>query len=190
MEDLEYMLKGPTFINLVKYIKKKRGKDGVDRVFGMVKKEHPGLFIPSDGFKTKEFYREMSFCAIMEAFDREYGKGDLREAYNFGRFDAHNLGIMGFFISFLDNPVKVIEKAPKTWRGYHNAGDIVVHELDDDHAVMELKDYYKSRTVCTEITGFFTGAGEQTKCRNIKIEHVKCTFRGDDTEEYLVTWEN
>ena len=189
MNDRRYLLKGATFLNLITYIKKKRGKDGVERVFKLLREENPDLYIDPRDLSPKRMYPEICFNGILETYDREYGKGDLREAYNFGVYDVENMGIMGLFVSFLGDPMEVIRKAPEGWKSYHEGGELVLTQMDPGHCVFELRDYLVSRTVCTELTGFFTAASKKTRGKNIKVEHTACACDGASACEFTVTWD-
>jgi len=189
MDEEDYRLKGPAFLTLVRYIKERRGQKGVDHVFSILKKEMPELYIPSKEFKTKKMYPDMLFIRLLEILDREFGKGDLRECYNFGRYSSYNLGVMGIFVSFLGTPSTVLKKAPKSWRYYRNRGELVVTKLEPGLGVLELRGYLKSKTICTELLGFFNGAAEQTKAKNVKVRETKCKSKGDPVCEFMITWE-
>lgn len=189
MHELEYKLKGPAFITLIDYIKERRGKRGVDYIFSILKKEAPDLYVHPDRFKTKEMYPDILFIKLMKILDREFGKGDLSECYNLGRWSSQHLGVMGIFVSFLGTPTSVIKKAPKSWRYYHNKGELVVTKLEPGIGIIELRDFLKSNTICTQLLGFFRGAAEQTRGKNVKVEKTKCTSEGDPVCEFTVTWD-
>lgn len=189
MDEEDYKLKGPAFITLVDYIKERRGQKGVDHIFSILKKEAPELYVAPKEFKTKEMYPDILFIKLLEILDREFGKGDLKECYNYGHYSSHHLGVMGIFISFLGTPASILKKAPKSWQYYRNKGELVVTKLEPGIGVIELRDYIKSKTICTELLGFFNGAAEQTKAKNVKVKHTRCRADGEPVCEFEVTWE-
>ncbi len=189
MDEQECKLKGTTFVNLVKYIQKKRGQRGVDQIFDILKKEAPDLYISSTEFKTREMYPEQTFLKLLEIVDKEFGNGDLKECYNFGYYDAHNLGIMGFFISFLGDPQYIIQKAPRSWFMYHNSGELKIRHLEPGLGIIEVHDNIKSKVLCSEMLGYFTGAAEQTKGKNVCVEETRCRCDGHDVCEFTIKWD-
>ncbi len=189
MDEEDYLLKGPAFLGLINYIKERRGKKGVEQVFSKLKREAPDMYVAPGEFKTKDSYPDLLFIKLLEIMDQEIGKGDLSECYNFGLYDSHHLGVAGYFISFLGNPSIVIKKAPKSWKYYHNKGELLVTKLESGIGVIELRDYIKSKTICRELEGFFTGAAKQTKGKNVKVKKTKCTSKGDLVCEFTITWD-
>jgi predicted hydrocarbon binding protein len=189
MHEREYKLKGPAFISLINYIKERRGRRGVDHIFSILKKEAPELYTNPDRFKTREMYPDILFIKLLEILDREYGSGDLKECYKLGYYNAHNLGVMGYLISFFATPATIIKRAPKSWDYYRNKGELVVTKLEPGQGIIEIRDYLKSKTICTEILGFFTGAAKQAKARNVKVEHTRCTSDGDPVCEFTIKWD-
>jgi predicted hydrocarbon binding protein len=189
MDEEDYLLKGTVFVNLIKYIKERRGQKGVDHIFNLLKKETPEFHIEPTELKTKEMYPELTFLKLLEIVDREFGEGDLTECYNFGYYDSHHLGVAGFFISFIGKPSTVIKKAPKSWKYYHNLGELVVTKEERGLAVIELRDYLANKVACTEILGYLKGAGEQTKAKSTSVKHTRCRAYGDPVCEFTITWD-
>lgn len=189
MDEENYLLKGQAFLGVINYIKERRGKRGVEQVFSALKEEVPDMYVASDEFRTKESYPDLLFIKLLEIMDREIGQGDLSECYDFGYYDSHHLGVAGYFISFLGNPSTVIKKAPKSWKYYHNKGELVVTKLEPGIGVIELRDYIKSTTMCKELEGFFTGAARQTRGKNVQVKKTKCRSLGDSVCEFTITWD-
>jgi predicted hydrocarbon binding protein len=189
MDEENYFLKGQAFLGLINYIKERRGQRGVDQVFSALRKQAPDMYVAPRDFKTKESYLDLLFIKLLEIMDKEIGQGDLSECYNFGIYDSHHLGVAGYFISFLGSPSTIIKKAPKSWKFYHNKGELVITKLEPGIGVLELRDYIKSTTMCKELEGFFTGAAKQTKGKNVKVNKTKCKSRGDSVCEFTITWD-
>jgi hypothetical protein len=189
MGEVESQIKGTTFVNLVKYVKERRGQQGVEHIFSILKKEAPKLYIPPDSFKTRDMYPEVTLQKLLEIVDREYGKGDLKECYKFGLYDANNLGVLGFFISFKGDPQYIIQKAPRSWYLYHNTGELRISQLEPGLGVIEVWDNLKSKALCHEMLGYYTGAAKQTKGKNIRVEETRCRCKGDPVCEFTFKWD-
>lgn len=189
MDEDDYKLKGPAFITLIEYIKERRGQKGVDHIFSILKEEAPDLYVAPGEFKTKEMYPDSLFIKLLEILDREFGEGDLKECYNYGVYSSRHLGVMGIFVSFLGTPSVILKKAPKSWKYYRNKGELVVTKLEPGLGVFEIRGYIKSKTICAELLGFFNGAAEQTKAKNVKVRHTRCRAEGEPVCEFEITWD-
>lgn len=189
MDEENYFIKGPVFLSLINYLKEKKGQRGVDQIFDLLKEEAPDVYMAPNEFTTKDMYREAIFLKLLELVDRELGAGDLSECYRFGYYDSHHLGVMGYFVSFLGTPTKILQKAPKSWKYYHKKGELVVPKLEPGLGIIELHGYLKSEVMCAEILGYLTGAAEQTKGKNVKVEETQCVCKGDSVCQFKVTWE-
>ena len=40
-----------------------------------------------------------------------------------------------------------------------------------------------------EILGYFNGAADQTRGKNVKVKHTRCASKGDPVCEYTITWD-
>ncbi len=189
MNDWDRTITGQSFLNLITFIKKQWGQDGVDKIFGILKKEHPRYYINPKEINAKEAYPELIQFKILEVMDHEFGNGDTKLCTRFGRYNANNLGFKGFFISFLGSPTKVLTSAPSSWARWHNNGELVVTKAEPGIGVFEIRDYLANEYMCAELLGFFNTAANLTRAKNVVVKETKCKCQGADVCEFTVTWD-
>ena len=72
----------------------------------------------------------------------------------------------------------------------YSIGKLEVLEFNEDKKkiLMSLKNFKIHPLVCLYLEGYFQGVAELALKDKVKCEEVKCVFRGDNFNEYLIQW--
>ena len=105
----------------------------------------------------------------LEAFGRRAGRAELTDAVGVYRF-----------LTMILTPTALLRKASTLWSTVHSHGKLTVDKEEDGAATVSLTDFPSEEAHCARLAGWFEGAGEMTKVKNIRVLHDQCLTRGDD----------
>lgn len=180
-------IRGLIIENIVKYVKKRRGQMGVDRLFDYVG-SHYGKKITQKDIVQHNWYPHRLFRTFVEGAAEVMGKDAGTLATEMGMFSSQNIGFLKFFLKFTKSPEDIITTAMDTWHQYHKMGRIEVVKIENGRCVVRVYDYFGGPYFCNGLASNMEGFLSYT-AKNVHAEEVKCVSRGDDYCEYLITWE-
>ena len=86
---------GTSLVNIIKFVKKRRGVNGVEEVFARLKEEAHNLWVDPSSAKEKEWYQLDTVLDVLRIYEDLYGGPDLKQTFNIGVHNAKNLGVLG-----------------------------------------------------------------------------------------------
>ncbi len=175
-----------TFLPNLDYIRLKRGEYGEKLVINeLLKRGYNYDFRHMDKMAWVPIKVRKEFMQIL---NEELGWGN-DKIYDMGYFAPQKSPIMKFFFGLFLSVNTAFSNAPKMWEKHYNIGRLEVPEMGKNRAIMVLKNVDIHPLYCEYLRGYFAGTTELV--RGVKSAHVeenKCTFRGDEHHEYVVTW--
>lgn len=129
--------------------------------------------------------RVLSLIAISRAFNL-----DSEGIKNMG-FNAPKISLMiKFFMRYFLSPEKIMEKAGEMWDKHYSVGRLDVGEVNSEENYMRghLYEIDLHPIFCDYLTGYFSSIIKMGVGKETKGEEAKCTHKGDDQHEFLVTW--
>ena len=180
-------IKGTSFLGDIEYVREKKGEEGLKRVEEETKKL--GFPIEYGKIKENDWYsiglRLVSFTAILNTFG--WGEKELAEiAQNSPKVSF----IIRFFMKYFVSPEKIFRGAAgRIWKRYYSTGSLRAMDFFRDEkggwAILRVERMKNHPMSC-----FFIGAFKLSEPRfmDINFEETKCTYRGDDCDEFLIKW--
>jgi len=185
-------IKGTSFKGDLEYILEKKGRGGLR----MVEKETERLGYPVEYEKIKEteWYpvglRMVSLTAILNTFN--WGKKELIEL---AEASTKVSFIVRLFMRYFVSTEKVFkESGPRMWKRYFNTGSLGAIDFKESkegsYGIFRLTNFKLHPLYCLYLGHFLVGIGKLTepRAKEMRVEEIKCMFRGDPYHEYLIKW--
>lgn len=172
------------------FVKEKMGQEGFEKLQNAIKKA--GIQIPyEDKTNSTKWYplswRLLSILFIKDTFNWDEEKiREMGEAAPKYSFIVRTL--LRYFISF----EKTFLEISKYWKEHYSVGEIIIPDssvVNERYLLFYLKDFDIHPILCEYYKGYFLSICKIViKAENMKIEEIKCSFRGDKHHEFKVTW--
>jgi hypothetical protein len=188
MTKKEPLCRGDTFTTNLKYIKKKYGRDGLDKVQEELKKRKSSLVLKE--LKDLEWYplheRKLFLEAVYYGILEPLGK----RLYDFAYAAPKDRGMLKLFVRLRYSPNELVEKAPQIWGDYYTRGKLEIIKNGKKGAKLKLKEFHFEpyEMMIEYMEGYFQAFFEMTGAKEPK---VKITRVADSYEPYFnvkVTW--
>ena len=180
-------VRGIMLLNIIRYVKKRRGADGVRELMKHVS-ELEGREISDKEIKEYEWYSHHLFKSFVFASARVFDTTPGEIATRLGTQTAKDLGFLRFFVKFTQTPEKIVHKSAEIWSQYHRIGKLRVVESKERRIVLRLTEYFGGPYFCNGLVSNIKGILEYT-AKNVNVEESMCTSRGDPYCEFVITWE-
>ncbi len=178
-------VKGDLLRSYFKYIRIEEGDEGVAKVEKMM--EEAGFpFRGSDIMPFHwypAFYEPMIVLAAKEVFnwsDEDVFKAGL----NAVKFSLLVRTMLQLFVS----PERLFKEARKYWNQNYDFGDLESAEMEKGKSyTLRIKDYNIHPIACIYSAGYMLGMAQLATKDKLEIREVKCTSRGDEYDEFIIT---
>jgi hypothetical protein len=182
-------VKGVTLKTDAEYVLKEKREEGLKRL--EIELESLGCQIKYREIKTMAFYpvglRAISLLAIKKVFNY-----DDKKIEEMGFLATKRSLIVKLFVKYFLNLQRVFSiEAPRLWKKHYTIGELIPVELNEEknYAILRLKEFNIHPILCLYLGGYFCGITQMiVKVQQINFKETKCTFRGDDYHEFLITW--
>jgi hypothetical protein len=182
--------KGSELITFANYIRDLKGEEGLRAV--EKKMAEAGCPFRFDEVKEMgQWYPEyVNVLAILTA--KHVFNWSKEDVFNFGYNSPKYSFLLKIFVKYFTSFKMVFEGAPKYWRKFLDVGEIEATEFNEEkkYLILQLRDYMFHPIMCDYFAGYFLKIAENSvKSQKVKIEEVKCSYRGDPYHEYFISWE-
>ncbi len=189
LKNFQGNVKGEALRTTTEYVKRKHGDEGVKKL--EEKLNELGVEIKLDEINPSEMISEgINALSIITC----------REIFNWTENDTLELGRFSFKTSFLTKSIiryfvslkMAINGASRLWDTYYDFGELKITRFSEEEKIIIIrKDGYKTHpTICLQHKGYFLAGIELVlDKKNVTIEEVKCTHKGDDYDEYVLKWD-
>lgn len=193
-EELEKLLKlkgkikGVFLQTDAKYIIENEGEEGLLRLEKKLK-NIGNYALDYRNAKAMKWYdvglRPISLLLIKDVFG--YNDKQIREM---GRMAAKFSFIIKLFVRFFASIEKLVERIPDYYKMQYNIGKLEVINFDNKGKKLSLalKNFKIHPLVCLYLEGYFQGVGELALKGDVTCKEIKCVFRSDSFNEYLIRW--
>lgn len=181
--------KGPLFKGTLKYIKERFGEEKLKEVKEKLPEEVKNFL--QKPILDSSFYPASYLESINEAIISSTEPGADKIYKEIGRFSA-DAGYHGIYkLLFAVASTKfMVGRAPQVWKTYYSQGILKMEIKEGNNAQILLFDSgIRHRSLCLRIEGFMERVVELTGGKNPKTTHLKCFEKGNDVEEWLLSWE-
>jgi len=180
--------RGVNLTNAAVFVAKKKGKEGVRKIEEAL--EEFGFPLEFGRVKTMDFYPAgylpVIFLLMKQLFN--WGDEDLRELCGFAVTSSL---VVRVYMKFFHSAPQMAQKAPEIWREYFNVGELEVvdYDLEKKYAIFEIRNFDLHKTFCTCVEGYLKNIMKLLlNPRKIFSQEVKCTFKGQSSHRFRVTW--
>lgn len=182
-------IRGVVFYTDASYVSQREGQSGLDKIEKAVKEL--GYPINYRNPKKTDWYpiglRAISLILIKDALG--WSDEDINQmGWNAPSFSF----IIKIFMKFFISVTKIAQESPKLWTEHYRDIGTLVPEVDEEKRVLilRLKDFKVDPIFCPYLAGYFKRvASFGLSGQKIDCKETKCVFRGDEYDEFTITWE-
>lgn len=182
------LVKGEPVLQMLGYVKKRKGMKGVNQVLGFTNNKHSTKYKFSD-FKDMDWYSQLHYDSMLEGMEQVFPDDDKMFTKACTHF-LDNYGIMKYFVKFAMSPQQLMRKASKDFNKFYSTGVLTVEDMKKKHARIKLSEFPFTDHWNRSFAGFLealcihaTGAQEvDCKIETKADENVLSTY-------FLVDWE-
>jgi len=184
---LKGQIRGAAIKEIIKYILKEEGKDGLGKLEDAMEKI--GYSIKDRNIKAMKFYPLGLEASTLVAVKRLFNYDD-KKFQDLGRFAGKFSIIIRLFMGYLASIEKIAKEAPKMWRKYFSIGDFNMAEINEEekYVILRIENYYLHPIHCQILIGYLSSILQIVVKSPVTGEETKCTFQGDEYHEYLLKW--
>jgi len=185
MMSLKGKIRGAALKEIMSYILKEEGKEGLDKL----KETMDSMGHPIGNIRAMEFYsfglEAITLVAVKRLFNYDERKFQDLGSYA-GKFSIVIRLFMGYLIS-LERLVGIVQEM---WGKYFTIGKVKIIDInkEEKHVVVRIEDYYLHPIHCQVLVGYLSSILQIVVKGKVTAQETKCTFRGDDYQEYLLKW--
>jgi len=180
--------KAAIFHTNVKYIRRRRGNEGIILLNKILKEmgvdlnaEKIEAMKPSENIPLELRVKFLEAC--LKLFDNDTAK--LRAM---GREAPKDSLIVRLFLGYFMSPNGVIKHAPALWKEHYSEGELFIVQNDPNVGRLGLRNFKYSKLMCIYLCGYFEGVGDVTRAKNISCRETKCVHEGADYCEFEIKW--
>jgi hypothetical protein len=186
-------VRGEAILNRLNYIVKKEGAAGLTQV--EEKLLELGYPIDIKMINSLGWYVEAQSILIIVV---------AREIFNWNEETIYDMGAyspkISFIVKLLMNFVSLttaFKAAPHSWSKHHSTGTLVAAEYNEEKKIIFLRllDFKFHPLYCLYLRGYFSEIGRliiykgrNSSTSSITVTETKCTFKGDEYDEFKITW--
>ena len=176
-------VKGEVFRTHAHYIIKKEGEEGLKKLED--KMTELGVPIKFDEIKPFEWVSE-GLSSLTIIVSKEVFNWTEEDVFEMGRFAPKFSFIIKVMIQYLVSIETLFNNAAKYWDKHFDFGYVeTVFEKENKKMIIKEYEFKTHPLLCIYHAGYFKGLAEF----GVKGEvESKCVYRGEDYNEYIVTW--
>lgn len=185
---VEGKVKGTIIVQPIKFIRSKK-EEGYPLVPDSLQHYLSERILPTSWHPETDHYELLKVSAALYAGPTR-GK-DPAVWEEIARITAPSL-LDGTYRSLVrkGDPARTLASFTSLWGLQHDSGRVVVKQLGESSARIELHDYgLASDLMCASIRGSMVGLLEVAGARNVEMEHTQCRSHGDAVCAWEVRWD-
>jgi len=171
------------------FIQNKKGVEGLRAV--EEKMAELGYPINLKQIKPGEWYPEaLSVLVILTAKDL-FGWTE-KDIFEMGSLAPKHTFISRILMRYFISMERFMLEVPKHWKKHVDIGELEVVQFDEEkkYIILREKDFKFHPILCIYHAGYYRGITDFIiKSQKISIEEVRCVFKGDPYNEYVIKWE-
>ena len=181
-------VRGDIILGNFSYIRQEKGEIGLEKVKKKVKEF--GYSVDINRIKPLEWYPEsLSVMVILVA--KKVFQWEDEDIFEMGKQTTKYSFIMKMLIKYFSSLRMIFTEASKYWEKYLDVGKLEIIEVDEKKKfiILTIKDYDFHPSLCFYHAGKMLQIAELClDKKDIKIEEIKCLFKGDPYHKYLISW--
>lgn len=190
MNKLQGKERGADIKYLVNYVKIKEGENGL-KALKIELAEQYNFFLPNFEKVVEVEWIPESIPHIFLVASVRFFNWNEKDVYEMGRSAISYSKTIKMFIRYFSSVKMTMQKAIGNWGEYYTEGSASLISFDKEkkEAQVEIKDFKTHPFVCIYLAGVFSKVAEITSgSKNVKVEEMKCIFKGDASHVFKLTW--
>ncbi len=182
------MIKGTAVKSTLSYIRERLGNRESEFLATLPEEFRP---LMTQSILVSGYYEALGVGEIMERCANFLGVPTGKFYLECGQASA-DFGLNTVYRIFLKlgSPEYIIKKAPLVWRSYYSQGNFEVLQSSPVTATVRIVDGdLPHPAICGRIEGWMARTMELSGGKNVAMTHVRCSFKGDDCEEWKGQWQ-
>ncbi len=181
----ERYCRGGIYYSRISYVKEKYGIVGMQKLLREMKKY--GYTGPEDDSEIKimEKYPVDYNIIFLKAFKNLYGE---KAFERLALESPKRKGVVGTFVRWAGKPEEIVKNAGKYWNTFYLFGKLEGKMTGEKEAIVKGFDVSPDKIFCDFLTLYFKGIFILIGENNVRVEHTKCTHKGDEHEEWHIKW--
>jgi predicted hydrocarbon binding protein len=180
-------IKGIHIINVIEFVRKKRGKNGLDALFQRINKGKPKpQHVFENSFVEKEWYPYDLYLEFLSTADDVTGTGDMARCFEMGYQTIKNLGHLSY-LARSPNVHDFLKGAQESWHHVYDFGSVESIVDEENKLVVRYHGFPKSKVKCEYFKGSLTGMLELCGLKG-EVKETACNTEGAAWCEYTLTW--
>ena len=182
-------VKGISMASTREFVKSKYGSDDFKKWLESLSPEARAIFekpvLASEWYSPKQ-----AFIEPTEAVCRMFYNGDIRGAWDLGRFSAE-YSLKGIYKIFLriTTPEYLMERATKVFTSYYNPSEMIVASAEPGKVVLRITQFEGiTDTIEHRMAGWLERAVELCGKKSSKVTIQKSMAKTKEPAEFLVEW--
>ncbi len=170
------------------YIKQKEGEDGLKKLEEKMKEL--GAFVDFKRLGSLTWEEDWKF-SLMLATCKETFNWEEDDIFEMGRYSPRASFFIKSIMQYIVSIDTVFKKVDYYWRRHHDFAELEPVEINkkEKYVIVRLKGFHRHPLMCTYHAGYFKGVVEfSVKASEINIKETKCIHRGDEYDEYKISW--
>jgi len=183
----ERHIKGTHIINVLKFVKNKRGIMGLENLLEkMNQNQDKHQALTEDSFIEKEWYPYELYLEFLIAADEICGTGDMSRIYEMGHRTVQNLGHLSY-LTREDSVFEFLKNGSANWSKFYDFGRLEIVEKRVGKIVVRYHEFPDAKAKCEYFRGSITGMIELCGIDG-KVEQTACNTKGSEYCEFTITW--
>lgn len=181
-------IKGTIFHAHEAFIRSRQGEEGVK----LVEKKTRELGYPVNFKEIRPFaWYPDALSVLVVIVAKEVFNWSQKEVFEMGKAAPKVSMIIRLLLKHFVSIKKVFEECPKFWHRHVDFGSFENIDFNEKekYAVVRITWPGFHPLICVWLAGYIYGIASLVLNKVIKVEEIKCGFRGDPYHEYKVTWE-
>ncbi|MBD3208208.1 MAG: hypothetical protein GF370_02010 [Candidatus Nealsonbacteria bacterium] len=168
------------------YILEHEGKEGLEKLESFL--EEMGFPLKYEGVNSMEFYPLKTKAAIFVAISELFGYG--KEEFRVMGREAARFPVLVRRLMMLMPADKLVKEGNRVWQRYFTAGEteLVKFNRKEREEVLRLRGFDIHPLECEFLVGYFAVLLQLLVKEDVECEETKCTFRGDEYHEFVLSW--
>jgi len=185
--DEERHIKGTHIINVLKFVKNKRGIMGLENLLVRINQDHDKhQQITEDSFTEKDWYPYELYLEFLVIADTICGNGDLSRIYEMGHRTVQNLGHLSY-LTRKDSVFEFLHNGSDNWSKFYDFGGVEIVEEMEGKIIVRYQGFPDSKAKCQYFKGSIAGMIDLCGLDG-KVEETACNAEGSKYCEFTITW--
>lgn len=181
-------IKGIHIINVIEFVRNKRGQIGLDMLFERINEDKiKPKKLNEKSFVEKDWYPYELYLEFLATADDVTGNGSLARCYEIGFQTIQHLGHLSY-LARIPDVHEFLNKAQNSWGHVYDFGNVEAVEEKEKKIVVRYHGFPKSKAKCEYFRGSLSGMLELCKLKG-HVEETACNMEGAAWCEFTLTWE-